>query len=76
MEIFYTCEECGIDNRSVDVPIRDRSESVDYWIHTVVQDAIDKDHTDHSPFCICEQYTEVCIPLAAEEPSSKGHTIH
>jgi hypothetical protein len=75
MKVLYTCDECGLENKSVAVRTREVYETAHDWLEDAVKVALDLDHHASSPGCYCETYTTVTLPFPTEE-TSEGNTIH
>lgn len=65
--VLYSCKDCGVTDRVVQV--RERSsleEDVANWCHQVMIVAVGKDHMQVSPSC-CAPTVDIKIPLASKE---------
>lgn len=63
--IKYTCEQCGIARRDVQVPAR-TTEDVVAWVREIVARCVADDHARTSPGCTSRKMSELLIPLPPE----------
>ena len=65
IEIKYSCNQCGIKDKSVQVIARD-NEDISSWMNSVGY-ALSRDHDNTSPYCKITKLDEVKIPILNEE---------
>ena len=63
--VTYSCRECGLDNVSCPVPVRE-SEDVLAWT-TALGALLSRDHDRRSPHCHPKTLATVCIPIDGAE---------
>lgn len=63
--ILYTCEECGLRDRSVQCPAR-TTEDVRVWVGKIVAGCVGADHRKASPGCRAVKMTMLKIPMPPE----------
>lgn len=61
----YTCDLCGLNDVSLDVPAREH-EDVVAWMHATVQRVAD-DHRRLSPGCPARELTHLKIPISGAQ---------
>lgn len=62
INIMYSCDECGIHRRTVQVRARDERDVV-AWMNEVLIVAISMDHEVKSPRCAARKISNVMIPV-------------
>lgn len=63
LKVLYTCDQCGIIDRPVEVEERDAQEDIAEWMYKV-QVVLSVDHDKVSPNCYITKFTNAKIPLA------------
>lgn len=63
IKVKYSCYQCGIYKREVDVPIRQEHEDVVHWVEQTVGMSIKKDHSTQSPNCTATSIQDLMIPI-------------
>jgi hypothetical protein len=63
IKVLYTCDQCGLIDRPVEVEERATEEDLTLWMHKV-QIALSKDHDIVSPHCHITKFTNAKIPVA------------
>lgn len=69
--VEYTCHECGIKWKTVNIPERPKDQDVVDWVQNVVMRRITSDHMFTSPRCK-EIRVDVKIPLATKKGAYIG----
>ena len=64
IRVLYSCD-CGIQDREVEVRLREPGEDVVHWVRDVVGAAVGADHAQHSPECRRTIMRELKIPVPA-----------
>lgn len=65
MKVKYSCDQCGLDEVTCDVPERPADEDVVHWVSQTMGHCLAADHRARSPRCRATSLTKVMIPVPA-----------
>lgn len=66
--VLYSCKQCGLKDRAVQVPAREHQDvDVVRWMREVVGSVLSDDHRRASPHCRPDSLSDIKIPLADAE---------
>jgi hypothetical protein len=71
--ISYTCHECGVNGREIQVRERSPDENIVDWMHSV-QKAVGLDHMRASPTCRA-LHCDLKIPIASKKEALIGEAV-
>jgi hypothetical protein len=63
LRVLYTCHQCGLEDRPVEIPERGPDEDVAAWFTEVLAGAISVDHSLVSPGCRAQKMDSVKVPI-------------
>jgi len=64
----YSCDLCGAEDVSFEVPIRQKNEDIFKWMRNVLNPAMISDHQQCSPGCRPETMSRLMIPNPKGSP--------